>query len=595
MQKPPQSPNSFFLSSFFSSFFSFFFFLLSWQSTNAQFNNPPGVDIWCGKAYRVGNSSFNPGGQFLEPVVSETPLLNLQIAPRYSISIEDEEFARVLVNASISYLVGVEFAPAVDDGDGGGDDADGLNFTLLLNGNEHLRDFIRLGEPAEFALDLSGVPAQFEAYNLTIVATYHLHTEVYSASTEFFKLPTPQGEGSAARIDNLFGGLSARRAHSTDWIPIFPYTYYVQWTLYWHSNLSTLEEFSSLGYNLIHIVPTGDLGNETFPWELFQPYLDKAAELGIWLQYDVLFRPDNFTNMLEQVDRLKSHPSILTWYIADEPDGKSNPLNATRLGYEQIRALDKYHPISEALNCKEFYYEFYASGADIIMSDVYPVSTNTSFSTVYFTECNATYGCCGCDDCQGSLRDVSDRLDWFAHMDDIVGWEKTHWGVPQAFGNETFWKRYPTAAEEVTMTLLSIQHGALGIVMWDFPTTPEILHITNRLAPILTNATIANFFLTTSRVALEPKDPDRKNGQENVEAVVWMGEEWLLVLVLNLGYGNLGGEILIGLPEGVRVDQGRLAETLWGEASWVAVDEGKTLRSEVLMGLESSILLFPRG
>ncbi|KAL9531374.1 hypothetical protein SMMN14_05433 [Sphaerulina musiva] len=585
-----------------STFFFFFFFLLSsWWSltTSAQFNNPPGVDIWCGKAYRVGNSSFNPGGQFLEPEISETPLLNLKIAPRYSIYLEDERSGGVIINASISYLVGVAFVP-----DGGDDTTttlmtadDGLNFTLLLNGNEHLKDFITLGKPAEFDLDLSGIPAQLQAYNLTIVATHHLHPEEsYTASTEFFKLPTPSGEGSAARIDNLLGGLSARRAHSTDWIPIFPYTYYVQWTLYWHSNLSTLEEFSQMGYNLIHIVPTGDLGNETFPWELFQPYLDKAAELGLWLQYDVLFQPDNFTNMLEQISRLKSHPSILTWYIADEPDGKSNPLNATRMGYEQIRSLDKYHPISEALNCKEFYYEFYADGADIIMSDVYPVSTNTSFSTVYFTECNATYGCCGCDDCEGSLRDVSDRLDWFAHMDDIVGWEKTHWGVPQAFGNETFWTRYPTPAEEVVMTMLSINHGAHGIVMWDFPTTPEILQITTRLAPILTNSTIANFFLTKPRFALSPSSSGAQ--KNDIDATIWIDDDMILVSIVNLGLQNLGGEILIDLPDGIRVDDektGGVGEKLWGEANWIGVDGGKTLRSEVFMGLESSILIFGRG
>ncbi|EMF12949.1 uncharacterized protein SEPMUDRAFT_141785 [Sphaerulina musiva SO2202] len=518
-----------------STFFFFFFFLLWSLTTSAQFNNPPGVDIWCGKAYRVGNSSFNPGGQFLEPEISETPLLNLKIAPRYSIYLEDERSGGVIINASISYLVGVAFVP---DG-----------------------DFITLGKPAEFDLDLSGIPAQLQPYNLTIVATHHLHPEQsYTASTEFFKLPTPSGEGSAARIDNLLGGLSARRAHSTDWIPIFPYTYYVQWTLYWHSNLSTLEEFSQMGYNLIHIVPTGDLGNETFPWDLFQPYLDKAAELGLWLQYDVLFQPDNFTNMLEQISRLKSHPSILTWYIADEPDGKSNPLNATRMGYEQIRSLDKYHPISEALNCKEFYYEFYADGADIIMSDVYPVSTNTSFSTVYFTECNQTYGCCGCDDCEGSLRDVSERLDWFKHMDDIVGWEKTHWGVPQAFGNETFWTRYPTPAEEVVMTMLSINHGAHGIVMWDFPTTPEILQITTRLAPILTNSTISNFFLTKPRIALSsPSSSSSSSSSQaqktDIDATIWIDDEIILVSIVNLGLQNLGGEILIDLPDGIKVDE----------------------------------------
>lgn len=147
------------------------------------------------------------------------------------------------------------------------------------------------------------------------------------------------------------------------------------------------------------------------------------------------------------------------------------------------------------------------------------------------------------------------------------------------------------------MTMLSINHGAHGIVMWDFPTTPEILQITTRLAPILTNSTIANFFLTKPRFALSPSSSSSSQAQKtDIDATIWIDDEMILVSIVNLGLQNLGGEILISLPDGVMVDEkiGRM-EKLWGEANWIGVDGGKTLRSEVFMGLESSILIFGRG
>lgn len=146
------------------------------------------------------------------------------------------------------------------------------------------------------------------------------------------------------------------------------------------------------------------------------------------------------------------------------------------------------------------------------------------------------------------------------------------------------------------MTMLSINHGAHGIVMWDFPTTPEILQITTRLAPILTNSTIANFFLTKPRFALSPSSPSAGAQKSDIDATIWIDEDKILVSIVNLGLQNLGGEILISLPDGIQVDEkiGRM-EKLWGEANWIGVDGGKTLRSEVFMGLESSILIFGRG
>lgn len=121
-----------------------------------------------------------------------------------------------------------------------------------------------------------------------------------------------------------------------------------------------------------------------------------------------------------------------------------------------------------ALNCENFYFEEYSSGADIILSDVYPIAVNTSWSVVYDTACNTTYGCCGCDNCDGNFEDIGNRFDLFANYQDWLGLpQKAHWGAPQAFGNETFWSRYPTPDEEVVMNMISVNHNAKGISMWE--------------------------------------------------------------------------------------------------------------------------------
>lgn len=341
-----------------------------------------------------------------------------------------------------------------------------------------------------------------------------------------------------------------------------------------------------MGYNVIHIVPTGDLGDTPFPWDEFEPYLDRAAELGLYFQYDVRWDYSNLTTMIDQIQRLKSHPSILLWYTGDEPDGKSNPINSTRIAYETIRSMDPYHPVSLALNCYDFYYSDYASGAEIILSDVYPISTNTSWSTVYETPCNATYGCCGCDDCNGYFEDISDRLDNFAHFDDLLGWQKTHWGAPQAFGNETFWTRYPTAAEEVVMNMLSINHGAKGIVMWDFPTTPEILNVTNKLAVVLTAEKVSSFLVSqplTQRLAVQ--------GGSRIDASVWVSYTEVLLSIVNLNYDDVSGTISVQLPEDVEV--GSPPKGLWGQANWTG--NGRVVSTDGLLGLEASLLIFERS
>lgn len=341
-----------------------------------------------------------------------------------------------------------------------------------------------------------------------------------------------------------------------------------------------------MGYNVIHIVPTGDLGDTPFPWDKFEPYLKRADQLGLYFQYDVRWEWSNLTTMIDQVTRLQSHPSILLWYIADEPDGKSNPVNSTEIGYNTIRSIDLYHPVSMALNCYNFYYSDYAAGADIILTDVYPIGNNNSYSTVYNTPCNTTYGCCGCDDCVGVFEDISDRLDNFAHFDNLLGWSKTHWAAPQAFGNETFWTRFPTAAEEVVMNMLSINHAAKGVNMWDFPTSADVLAVTNRLATVLTTNTVANFLLGTplyQKLGI--------TGATRVDVAAWVGPSSMLLSVVNLNYGNLEGKITVNLPKGAKVTS--VTSNIWGDVQWM-INEGK-VEANGLLGLEVSLVILELG
>ncbi|OHF00862.1 hypothetical protein CORC01_03936 [Colletotrichum orchidophilum] len=548
------------------------------------FNNPPGVDIWCGKSYRATNSSFDPGGWFPEPAISSVPLLRLKVQPRLSFYLETDATANLLIDAAVSNQVGSPL-PVGYGSNYTNSTSKPLTIEILIGNDVLATEEVALGSRNnEVPLPLASLTPRMEAYNITI-RTKLDSSHVYEGSTDFPYLPYPEDYGSVSRIDNLYGGLLAQRGKDAPWDLIYPYTYYTQWTRFWDEGVDTLNKFAGLGYNLIHIVPTGDLGDIPFPRAEFEPYLQRADELGLYLHYDVLWTWTNLTNMIEQVTWLRTHPSILLWYQSDEADGKANPANSTGIAYEQIKAIDPYHPVSLALNCYDFHYAEYGAGADILMSDVYPVGINATFSTVYGTDCNKTRGCCGCDDCEGKFEDISVRLDEFHRRDEILGWQKTQWFAPQAFGKETFWARYPTADEEVVMTVLAVNRGSKGIVMWNYPATAELEALTSKLAGVFTNKAAVGFLLGTERtqdLAVE--------GAKRVDAAVWVDEEkkQALISVVNLNYEEIQGEIRVALPHGIEV--GKVVEVLWGDVAWQMGEEG-LVATEGLLGLQTSLFI----
>jgi hypothetical protein len=59
----------------------------------------------------------------------------------------------------------------------------------------------------------------------------------------------------------------------------------------------------------------------------------------------------------------------------------------------------------------------------------------TMFATLIRLSCASS-----CDNCKGSFKDISTRMDEFKERIFINGWERTKavWTVPQGFGNDTY-------------------------------------------------------------------------------------------------------------------------------------------------------------
>jgi len=182
------------------------------------------------------------------------------------------------------------------------------------------------------------------------------------------------------------------------------------------------------------------------------------------------------------------------------------------------------------------------------MQDTYPIDINATFSIVWGTPCTPDIGDCGCDNCKGSLTDISDRMDEFNQRLDLLGRSRstTVWTVPQGFGNDTYWPRDPTGNEWLVESILGINHGGFGVVSWDDPTTPEIQATSSALAAAAPR--IASFLAT-------PQVKITNFQQGGVDIAVWTlpdGEQSLL-LAANTKTANVS-VLLTGVTSGTATE-----------------------------------------
>ncbi|KAF8895871.1 hypothetical protein CPB84DRAFT_1963145 [Gymnopilus junonius] len=453
------------------------------------------AEIWCGKNYREGQPVAPPQGVFPSSVQLQTPEFAFKCLPRVQPYLERDNCssASVIVDTSLTSVHFRHSVPLPSESFvslNAASSSTSLGLILTVGVEDHNTSYQNTEfdvKNLELPLSLCSLLPRREPYSITCTAKIRLFngtTHTYNYTSSLLYLPTPgPGPGSVTKLDRKTGALMTHSGNDK-FEPIFPIGFYTDFG-YLASNLTILDEIKSQGFNMIHPVPP--FHNEV----TLDAVLHRLDEIGLFLVYDMRHSYQDLTSIAQEVKSIMNHRSLLLWYTADEPDGPGDPLDATQAAYNLIYSLDGYHPVSAALNCADYYFEEYASGADIILPDVYMIGNNVNFSLKYNTPCTKDFGCCGCDNCQGHFDDISNRLDKTIEKLGLLGWDSTKfiWAVPQAFGGEEFWTRVPTGREWLLQALLSINHKARGIMPWIDPTPKDIKRYASRLAQLLPQLT----------------------------------------------------------------------------------------------------------
>ncbi|TFK71552.1 hypothetical protein BDN72DRAFT_869928 [Pluteus cervinus] len=512
------------------------------------------AQTWCGKNYKSTSPVAPPGGHFTLPDTSSTPLLAFRcspvLRPYLPEDAQESDSVGVLVDTSI-VLSRVANAVPITLSQSPGT----LDVEVLVDGKVLASGKVPLNATkTTLPFSLSSLSPQTQPYNLSCTAKLDSQTFQATGSLSYLP-PLPSGIGSVTKMDLRTGALVARPADGKGgaYAPILPIGFYTQFNGYLDQDFTIPAKLKAQGY--IHAVPNFD--NLT----ALDIVLDKMQDAGLYLMYDMRWTYMNSTSVTTEVNHIKSRPNLLLWYTGDEPDGTSDPLDATVKSSNLITSLDGgdgaggagYHPVSLVLNCQDYHFSEYTAGSDIVMQDAYMIGNNVTWSTQWGTVCTEDYGDCGCDNCKGTFADITTRMDQFKERLFINGWDRT----------KAVWTRWPTGKEFVIQSVLGINHGGLGVISWDDPTSTDIKASASTLALALPNMTpyILSPSATFSQITLR-----------DVDYGLWTVGPNTLVLAANMDYSTQTVTLAeLGLANGV----GRIMQ-VFDSGSHVNAD-GRTL------------------
>lgn len=143
------------------------------------------------------------------------------------------------------------------------------------------------------------------------------------------------------------------------------------------------------------------------------------------------------------VERFRSHPAVLAWYLNDELPTSMRPALEDR--YRLVRRLDPDHPTWAVLYQVDELRD-YRHTCDVLGTDPYPIPK----------------------------KPAAQAAEWAAKTVAATGGAAAVWQVPQMFDwgiyrpDEAAMTRAPTYEEMRTMTYLAIIEGARGLVYYSF-------------------------------------------------------------------------------------------------------------------------------
>jgi len=103
------------------------------------------------------------------------------------------------------------------------------------------------------------------------------------------------------------------------------------------------------------------------------------------------------------------------------------------------------------------------------------------------------------------------------------------WTVPQGFGGSEYWPRTPTGQEFIVQSVLGINHGGMGVVSWDAPTTDDIWAYGSMLAQ--SSATLKEYIMSDAATF-------QHVFSNQIDIGLWTVGSKTLVLATNLNYAE---------------------------------------------------------
>jgi hypothetical protein len=499
-------------------------------------------------------------------------LLDVGVTPRYTIYVGSEATADFIVDAGLSDMHGLPYNNISSSAIGNFTTSDKLRFTVQAEGQILVAGSVNISTINNlFHFNLTQLKPRQKHYNVTLTGTAGSGNTTYTASTRLWYLPEKAG-GSVVKVDNLYGGILYRnQVTNGTFKPMFPFGFYADYSGWQNVSYSNAVSYMGKGFNAINPMSAFTDSNMTAS-------LNEMDKLNLLFQYDMRGSFNNVTLVRQQVPYVKDHPSLLTWYTADEPDGWQYPFNTTTQSYELLESMDKYHPTSLVLNCQNHWFRQYTAGADIIMEDAYPVGVSPTWSQRWNTPCNATYGDCGCDNCGGSLLDVSDRVDDFYTYGQWIGGQaarKPVWAVTQAMSGQQYWARLPTAQEAWVMDVLAINHGAKGRLAWIYPPSNVLAHAASMLAKVVTQSPVMDFLVGANPTTM-------RNGKSGgLDVAYWKLGKRTLIGVVNPRNASVAS-VDIALPPTATISH--TVSEAWGDVNWsLTLGNGSHLVAEAGM------------
>ena len=121
------------------------------------------------------------------------------------------------------------------------------------------------------------------------------------------------------------------------------------------------------------------------------------------------------------------------------------------------------------------------------------------------------------------------------------------------------------------MTLLSLNHGAKGILMWVFPTADEIVGVASKFSQVVLARDGLSTFVLMAHAAVVPVP-----GVENVDAAMWRVGSRMMVTVVNAGKEKIEGEVKLEFGDDAKIKG--LNRNLWGRGGWKIESQNAAVR-----------------